>query len=105
MSRRSLGGGPRYRPDLVLTGQVACADGFVQRMQTQRVRGEWLTGTEVERGLEAVGRIHIQHGARVCTITPDFTWRGGQLAVANTFAESCRFVRGGGPRYYRYYSY
>jgi hypothetical protein len=92
-------GGMRYRPDLEVNGKVECADGFVKQIEPQRVRGEWMTRREIEQGLEAVGRIHVHHGMQVCTITPAFVWRGGQITVARSFPEECEFVRGGGPEH------
>ncbi len=86
-----------YSPELTLSGEVQCPGGYRQRVGVQRLAPGRLTSEELERGADALGRVTIEHGGRVCTINPNFKFRGGRLVTSDSFVESCRTMRGGGP--------
>jgi hypothetical protein len=87
-----------YRPDLTLNGQVRCPDGFSQPLPTQHIRVASMTGAELEHQLETVARVQLKRNGRLCTVNPDFMWRGDQLAVGDNITQACERMRGGGPR-------
>jgi hypothetical protein len=85
-------------PHLALRGQVICP-GVTHHawFPTRVVTGARFSRGQLERAVEEGGRVTVAHGGNVCTVEPDFAWRDGRLVARESFPESCRPARGGGP--------